>query len=152
MAVQPFSRQEPVVAGYAVGFVIGGAVTIAGALSRWMTRAVVSDNAGIDFGEGRIILSLGIIAVLLGVVAVFNHAASVEILVAATGCALAAAVLSLAVAEIHEIQSYQNILAYIIPTVGEGLWVTVAGGSIVGLSSLTALGRGIARLTREYYP
>jgi len=122
----------------ATGLLVGGLLIVLGALLPWIDNDW-NNPKGLEFSEGRITFSLGCVAIGLGILRVTGRHRLLGALVTVLGSWLSAAVLTLAVAELMDIRSMGNILAYLPIRVGVGLRVTLVGGSLTAVGSLVGL-------------
>jgi hypothetical protein len=139
-------RIDPITSFSTAAFILGGATIVAGSMWRWVVVSGWIAERGIDRGEGQITVMLGLVAIAIGVLLPLIRSAWLEVLFAAAGCAIAAAVMSFAAQIISEYGGLENVLAFLETTMGEGPWILMAGGATVGASSLVCLAHGLWQL------
>jgi hypothetical protein len=126
------------------GLVLGGLLTMIGAALPWLhgLRAV----AGYEFDAGHLSFFLGLAAVALGLLAASTTNWRLHFFLAVAGLWLAAGVLAPTFEQLDELRRWEGILGFIAMTVGNGIYVTLAGGSLIAFDSVLGLLPGLRRL------
>lgn len=117
---------------------LGGALLVAGALLPWMTfYAGLQPIAGTRGGYGKAMLLAGIVAGIVGVVRARNDARWTRVLLAVIGSGAVAGG-ALLLWRAWSLAHSQGALM-LVPRVGPGLLVVMAGGALVLLSTRARL-------------
>jgi hypothetical protein len=126
------------------GLVLGGLLTMIGAALPWLHSG--GPVEGYQFEAGQWSFFLGIAAVALGLIAATTTNWRLHFFLAVAGLWLAVGVLAPTIEQLREIQRWAGALGFIAYTVGNGIYVTLAGGSLIALDSVLGLLPGLRRL------
>jgi hypothetical protein len=130
------------------GLVLGGLLTMTGAALPWFHSSGLGDTSaeGYQFQAGQWSFFLGIAAVALGVIAASTPNWRLQFFLAVAGLWIAMGVLVPTIEQFNEIRRLAGILSFPASGVGSGIYVTLAGGSLIALDSVLGLLPGLRRL------
>jgi hypothetical protein len=130
------------------GLVLGGLLTMIGAALPWLHSSGLGETSveGYQFEAGQWSFFLGIAAVALGLLAASTTNWRLHFFLAVAGLWLAAGVLAPTFEQLDQLRLWEGILGFIAYTVGNGIYVTLAGGSLIAFDSVLGLLPGLRRL------
>jgi hypothetical protein len=128
---------------------VAGLVIIVGTAMPWFTEG--GRITGVEYGEGKLILVLGVLALALAVGRARTQGPAKQLALSLLQCEVAAFVIILAVHKLEDLRDLLNYSpvsvgnGYILPPVSldQGLYVTLAGGSLLALAALAGVGRDL---------
>ncbi len=131
--------------------VVAGLVIIVGTAMPWLTEG--RRILGVEYGEGKLILVLGAIALALAVGRARTQGPAKQLALSLLQCEVAAFVIILAVHKLDELRPPAHVLCFCpnnfrttSVTLDQGLYVALAGGSLLALAALANVGLSFWRL------
>jgi hypothetical protein len=124
----------------AILIIVGGGATIAGALLPWakLRAAFVGELTvnGTEGDAGKVVLAVGAVIALLGLIALKpdNRGAAVLALIAGIGAAGYCGYKATEVSDV--VDTARGTTGVATASVGEGIWIGIAGGVIAAIASL----------------
>lgn len=126
--------------------IVAGLVLIRGAVMPWLTGA--TSTAGIEYGEGKLIFALGIVALVLAIGSALPQTPAQQLGLSFLRYEVAVVVLIVGVQKLVELRDLLNAQGFVAPHIGHGLYVTLAGGSLLAATGLAGVSQSLWHLAR----